>query len=422
MLQFSLPLALSPYLAAQQVQPPAAPSTAPKVTANVNEVIVPVIVRNAQGEPVGTLTKEDFQVFDDGKPQILTGFTIVERAGKSNSAGAPAPANNSSPVASQTPSQVQRFVVFVFDDLNLSNSEMASAQQAASKLLETSLPATDTAAVLSTSGTNSGLTRDRARLQQAVLNLKAQSIYHPNQLDCPNIDYYQADLILDKGDEAALSAAVSDAMICAALPNDPASVNAATELAQQAAHRAVAMGEHDFRSNLNFLGLVVSKMGALPGQHILIFISPGFLTSSGEAMARKSQLLDIASQANVTIDAIDARGLYTTELDASRMGENPGAAPNKTMYRQKSALSNESVMGELTDGTGGVYFHNSNALAAGLNGLFSGPKYLYLLAFSIAKVKPNGTYHVLKVKVKPDGLTVQSRRGYVASKPEKAAR
>jgi hypothetical protein len=55
----------------------------------------------------------------------------------------------------------------------------------------------------------------------------------------------------------------------------------------------------------------------------------------------------------------------------------------------------------------------------GLNSLVSGPKYLYLLAFSIANVKPNGIYHALKVKVKPDGYTVQARRGYVVPKPKK---
>ena len=45
--------------------------------------------------------------------------------------------------------------------------------------------------------------------------------------------------------------------------------------------------------------------------------------------------------------------------------------------------------------------------------------YLYLLEFSIKDVKQNGRYHPLKVKVDRDGLTVQSRRGYFASKPTK---
>jgi VWFA-related protein len=397
---------------AQQGQP-AAP-TIPEIIVKVNEVIVPVVVRNAQGESVGTLTKEDFQVFDDGKLQTPTGFSVIDRAGETNSAVSAASANDSSPVAPQSPPEVQRSVVFVFDDLNLSSSELTLAKQAVRKLFETSLPASDMVAVAATSGSNSGLTRDLAKLQQAIRNLKAQTTYHSNSLDCPNIDYYQADLILNRGDNAASAAAISDAMICAGLPSGREA--AAAKLAQQAAHRAVDTGEQDFRGNLEFLRLVINTMGELPGQRILILISPGSLTFSEEAMKLKSQLLEIASKANVTINAIDARGVYTTDLEASNAGGNPGAAANKTIYREKSASLKRSVMTELTNGTGGTYFHNSNALGSGLDSLFSGPKYLYLLTFSIDKVQPNGTYHSLKIKMKPKKLTVEARSGYVAGR------
>lgn len=407
--QFSLALTLSLCVEAQDDSP--VPGI-PQITVKVNEVIVPVVVRNAEGESVGTLTKEDFQVFDDGKLQTLTGFSVVDRAGQSNSAVSPAPAKDSSPGAPQPSSQVQRYVVFVFDDLNLSSSELTRAKQAASRLFETSLPSSDTAAVVASSGSNSGLTSDHVKLQQAIRNLKAQTTYHGNALDCPNIDYYQADLIVNKGDSDALAAAISDAMICAALPDGHEA--AAAQLAQQSAHRAIDMSERDFRSNLDFLRLLINGMGKLPGQRILIFISPGFLTFSEEAMKLKAQLLEIASKANVTINAIDVRGVYSADLEASRDGGNPGAAGNKTIYRQKSASLKGSVMAELTNGTGGAYFHDSNALGAGLDSLFSGPKYLYLLTFSIDKVQCNGTYHSLKIKVKPKKLTVEARSGYVA--------
>src|SRR6266700_2912328 len=48
--------------------------------AKVNLVLVPVVIRDAQGRAIGTLRQEDFQVFDKGKPQVITKLSI-EKAG-----------------------------------------------------------------------------------------------------------------------------------------------------------------------------------------------------------------------------------------------------------------------------------------------------------------------------------------------------
>ena len=149
---------------------------------------------------------------------------------------------------------------------------------------------------------------------------------------------------------------------------------------------------------------------------------PGFLTLTPGAMAEKSHILDLAAQANITISALDARGLYTTEIDASERG---GSSVQDLMtgqhaqYHSDTMTLDEDVMSELADGTGGTFFHNSNDLEGGLKGLAQGPEYLYLLEFSPEKFKPDGSYHRLKVKVNPDGLKVQARRGYFAPAPPK---
>jgi VWFA-related protein len=409
----SFTLLIASCLLGQQLQQPP-----PVVRSFVNEVLVPVVVRDAQGHAVGNLTKDDFQIFDDGKLQTVTGFTIVKRATETSvtNSSAPSPHATDSPAVSQPTSPPQRFVVFLFDDYNLTFRDLPNAQQAAIKALDSSLAPTDVVAVLSTSGANSGLTRDHAKLKQVILDLKVKTLLRANEHDCPNVDYYQADRIINKSDDQAFQAAVIEVMHC--LRN--IAPEAAEAFARTAAQRAVMLGEHNYRANLYSLRLILNKlMAPLSGQHVIILVSSGFFTPGPETMTIKSEILDIAARTNTVINALDARGLYTTNL-AAEVTTRVDEASQRLIdqYRRESMDANADVMKELADGTGGTFYHNSNDLEAGFRTLISGADYTYLLAFSTANTKP-GARHSLKVKVNGPGLTVQARRGYFTPAPEK---
>jgi hypothetical protein len=47
----------------------------PTFQSGVNLVLVPVIVRNKQGQAIGDLSKDDFQIFDKGKRQAIVSFS-----------------------------------------------------------------------------------------------------------------------------------------------------------------------------------------------------------------------------------------------------------------------------------------------------------------------------------------------------------
>jgi VWFA-related protein len=397
----------------QQLQQPP-----PVVRSFVNEVLVPVVVRDAQGRAVGNLSKDDFQVFDNGKPQTITGFTIIKRATETSAANssAPIPHATDSPAVSQPTSPPQRYVVFLFDDYNLTFSDLPNAQQAAIKALDSSLAPADIVAVLSTSGANSGLTRDHAKLKQVILDLRVKTLLRTNEHDCPNVDYYQGDRIINVNDDQALQAALIQVIHCFRniLPEQ------AESIARTAAERAVLLGEQNYRANLYSLRLILNKlMAPLPGQHVIILVSSGFFTSGPQAVTIKSEILDVAARTNTVINALDARGLYTTNVGAevtTRVDEASQRLINQ--YRRESMDANADVMEELADGTGGIFYHNNNDLEAGLRTIISGPDYTYLLAFSPANPKPR-SHHSLKVKVNEPGLTVQARRGYSTPAPEK---
>jgi VWFA-related protein len=321
-------------------------------------------------------------------------------------------------VAPQPDIARERFIVFLFDDMHLSLTDLPRVQKVATKMLADSLADTDMAAVVATSGMNSGLTHDRAKLQEAVMKLKAQELSRHDDRACPNIDYYLADLIQNKRDQQALELAEQDYRNCANLVGIMPGM--AESIVRSAAAQTLAIGDRDVWATLSTVREVVRRMGMLPGQRTLILISPGFLTLTPEAMTQKSQLLDVAAQSNVTISVLDALGLYSTEIDASERGgastQDLIQGPHAEHHRESMKL-NENVMAELAHGTGGTYFHNSNDLEGGFKSLTQAPEYVYLLVFSPENAKPDGTYHPLRVKVDKTKLRVQARQGYFAPKP-----
>jgi VWFA-related protein len=399
-----------------------APGTPIRV--EVNAVLVPVVVRDAQGRAVGGLQKEDFEVYDEGKQQVISGFTIekhfVVGAVDAKPVAPAADPRVPVPASPPPPSPPQRFIVFLFDDLHLDIADLAQAQRAATRMLAGSLSNSDMADVVSFTGINSGMTRDQAKLQQAIMQLKVRQLYRQVGRQCPNIDYYLADLIANKHNDMATESAVQDTMTCANMK--PQERNIAERMVQSAASQALSIGDQDLRVTLGFVKELVRRMQALPGERMVILLSPGFVAISAEAMSLKSQIMDVAAQSKVTVSALDTRGLYTTNLDASEHGETSKFAMvtgQDSQHHQESAAINEDVMAELADGTGGRFFHNSNDLEGGFKSLTEAPEYQYVLEFSPQNVKANGSYHSLKVKVRGNGLKLQARRGYYAPKAEK---
>jgi hypothetical protein len=63
------------------------PPDVPRFSTGTAAVAVDVVVRDSQGRPAAGLSVADFQVFEDGRPQVVTTFDAVEavRAGKAAS-------------------------------------------------------------------------------------------------------------------------------------------------------------------------------------------------------------------------------------------------------------------------------------------------------------------------------------------------
>lgn len=414
-----LALIVSTHAAAQQGgQSEEAP---PKIEVNVIRVLVPVVVRDRQGRVVDDLKKEDFQVFDDGKAYPVSRFTIEKRPAIEGNAesSAPAPPN----ITPQSSSLPERNIVFLFDDLHLNAENLAQVKDAAAKMLAGALASSDLAAVISLSGkVNSGLTHDEAKLRQAIMSLRPQGGLPSESRECPKIDYYQADLIENKHDEAATGDALRQVFDCNPGLDVKYNYTQAQSLADAAARSALNRGRQDIQATYTAIAEFVRRVSTLPGQRMLVLVSPGFLPLEQETRTAESRIIDLAAQSNVIISALDARGLYTTGLNANQrspgfttIGGSGGSLQLESEYDRMGAKTAEDAMGELADGTGGAFFHNRNDLGAGFK-VLTEPTCVYVLELALNNVKPDDRYHRLKVKVDRDGLQLQARRGYILTR------
>jgi VWFA-related protein len=387
----------------------------------VNLVLVPVVARDRGGRALGTLHKEDFQLLDKGKPQVITRFSL-ETLSTPVTASAIATAQDA---PTETPGQPlpplpDRFIAYLFDDIHLSIADLQQARLAAERQLNESLTPATRVAVFTTSGRiRQDFTNDRDALQTAMNHiLPWTSALRPGSPDCPDIDFYQADLIQNKNDTQALQAAISEYVSCnPPPPGSPPPVAQGEAVSRATASSQLSIGEHETQLALGVVQDVVRRLSASPGSRSIILVSGGFLITQN-FRSLEGDLMDRAIKANVTINALDARGLYTIVPggDASTSAPNQGANIGlKLIYQEASASANEDIMAELADGTGGTFFRHNNALAEGFQKLTKQPEFIYVLGFSPQNLKLDGAYHALKVVVKnPPGLALQVRRGYYA--------
>ncbi len=409
-----------------------------KLQVQRNIVLVRVVVRDSKGNPVPNLRKEDFRLFDNSKPQEIDQFTIESTSGTTPAVptAATKEVGEEVPPAGEAARAIPRnYQALYFDDTQMGAQDVAHARDAADRHLTRTLTPQDRAGIFTSSGLGGqDFTDDREKLHEALFRLQPRSRLNIGGATCPDIGEYQAYLIVERNDPDASLIANMEYIKCtfgdgSGEAADRAQAgNVVTAEATRIRNEWLTQAETVLRG----LEEVVRRTAILPGQHNVIFISPGFLSSDMES--RLAALTDRALRANVVISALDPRGLYTiipgginpggdeTKNSVVFLRLRPDLMSRKDQIIRQGLTLDEQVLAGLAADTGGRFFHNSNDLDQGFREVATGPEVYYLLTFSPHNLKFDGRFHNLKVSLaNPGNYTLQARRGYFAPKASEDA-
>jgi VWFA-related protein len=399
---------------AKSASPVSPPDVVPTFKARANLVLVSVVLRNAKGEAVGNLGKNDFQLFNDRKPQAISSFSIEKVGDVLARGGDKTEAQGTALVNGEVKSgALENDAAYVFDDLHLEFTDLANTKTAAAKYLA-ELPAGNRAAIFTTSGTIAvDFTTDVDKLRTALGALKPRSV--GDATGCPPMNYYEADLIVNQSDQNAIALSTREALDCMfhVIKPGPSEINIATRTARAKAFELVENGTAESEASLQSLQNVIARTAAMPGRRSIVLVSPGFLTLSAEAQQKGMSLIESALQAGIVVNTLDVSGLGPASVSAEN---SPGVAEAKSQFASQETFARNGVMADLAYGTGGTFFHNNSDLDEGFRHTGDAPKYIYVLGFAPEKL--DGKFHKLKVTLKTQPkLTVQARSGYYALKP-----
>lgn len=339
-------------------QPPASPPPPqpPTFRVGVGAVRVDVTVIGKDGLPVTGLTRDDFEVREDGAVQRVQLFQPVHLSGEPKSGDDASLAIRSPEHAEQEAARedVRLLVIFVDDyHLRAGALEDVRLRHELTRFIQTEMRPLDLFAVMGplTPISDLGLTRDKGRLLRYVSGVQGRlGGFIP-----PRSPVEEAQMRLGAGDLTRVRAQVS----------------------------------------LSALESLAVHLGGLrEGRKSILYVSQGpVLRVGGDLFNNLREVIVAANRNNVTIHTFDPR-----QLGDARM-----------MSDANSALSTD---------TGGRRIGLSNDFARPLKAVMADASDYYLLGYESPATATDGKFRKIAVDVRRGGARVIARSGYWAPRPE----
>jgi VWFA-related protein len=428
--------------AAAQSQAPAPSDLVLRATTRM--VLLDAVVTDRAGRPVTDLTKSDFTIIEDGKPQTIGTFSASIPPPLQQNVGLPpiVPLH----VTTNRPDVIEasdRIAVLLLDGLNTAPENQVYLKQQMLKFLAEHFDPTRKLAVVALSGRLTVLqdfTSDPTLLKAALQQYSPSSpalARSGGERDTSGKYAVAPEISLPSQATGGVAADTSD-------PTAPASSGGSADTVQgevaymtRRFEKEAENFSRDVRisTTLGALQEIARYLAGQRGRKSLLWFSSGFpiavsgvdpedMTAArnyGEQLRRTTNLLN---DAHVAIYTIDASGLLVGSIsDPSNSGRNANGGIALTMEANKKLAKEEFARMTTYDtleraavDTGGRYFHG-NDIANSIDVSLQEAGSYYLLGYYPANKKWDGKFRQVRVKIGRPGLTVRSRQGYFAVDP-----
>ncbi len=385
----------------EQPEAPEPPASGLTIRTTTRLVEVPVIVRDKRGAPITGLKREDFTIFDNGRPQDIAVFV-----GENGPAGA-VPASNSAngrrvfSNREETGGAADHVTVILMDELNTDWADMAFARQQLLKFLR-GMPPGAPVGIYLLIGNGYAVLHDFTRASGPLVRRLAS--YRGKPDFTPEFANGHTDLDLQLANWLS--------------GESPGS------RAHQFYSGSGALPEMAFGA----LASLAKRLRGVPGRKDVIWISSGFAQTYegfGGPVSDHSGLVKTVrsfNDANAALYFVDPAGLEFPFVDASvgtPKGTGGAHTYNWKFVKDSSTMhtlpieQNQSMGIELSAKTGGRAFVNTNDISGAIGAAFDDSHPSYRLGFYPRGLVNDGKYHEITVKLKdrPDAR-LRWRHGY----------
>jgi VWFA-related protein len=414
------PHAQSPAADAGRQAPPAV-----TFQVEINYVDVDVVVTDSQGRTVAGLSRDDFELLEDGKTQKIEMFSsvVLPATPSDRFLGT----RDSVPIDARSNRRAfdGRVYVVVLDDLDISPLRTGTVKQSARDFVSRYMSPDDIAAVVYTSGRTDAtqdFTNDRALLLAAIDKFVGKRLRSAavERLEA----FYQKQLTQGVGEDNPLSSASTAAIVDSARP--------VGVLDSERAYRTTAVLE-----TLKNLGEFLS--GVRGRRKAVLLFSEGLelpiseiydIHTNTEVVGAIKEAITAAAKSNVSYFALDPRGLIGLSSEYVELAGSgaPDVASGAfgALNAQQGLLTDirvsQDTLKVLSDESGGFAAVSTNDLTGAFERIVDANSRYYVLGYYPPDHPPDGRFHTLEVRVKRPGVRVTARKGYASPREPSAAK